>query len=319
MTPIPIVSIIIPTYNMRRWIGEAIDSALAQTYPACEVIVVDDGSTDGTADFLRERYGDRIRLHVQPNAGRAAARNKGFALSQGDYIQFFDADDLMEPDALRLRVDYLQQHPEVAVAYGRPLVFWEDDPAHPFPSDKERYFDQGIDLKTELHAPLLWTLMALVRRKWVARVSGMDEDLTSNEDWHFWLKIAAAGGQFAFVDGPPVARYRQRRANSPDAALAHQWSGIQTLEKIKSLVRDRADYPDLAVDRAIGRQQYGYGYWQLKAGSRKEGLRWLLTSLRHNRESLPAKLVQIGLALVFPPHKVESTYLRLRSKSIDPK
>ena len=75
MTQDSLVSIIIPTYNCRRWLGEAIDSALKQTYRHCEIIVVDDGSTDGTGDWVQGQYGERIRYHWQPNGGVARARN----------------------------------------------------------------------------------------------------------------------------------------------------------------------------------------------------------------------------------------------------
>ena len=95
----PLVSIVIDNYNYRRYIGQAIESALAQTWQPLEVIVVDDGSTDGSAEEL-ERWKDRVRVIVKPNGGQASSYNVGFAASRGDIVMFLDADDLIEPDAI---------------------------------------------------------------------------------------------------------------------------------------------------------------------------------------------------------------------------
>lgn len=94
----PLVSILIPAYNAARWIGEAIESALAQTWPRTEIIVVDDGSTDDTLAVARRYASRQVAVISQPNAGAAAARNTAYARCQGDYIQWLDADDLLAPD-----------------------------------------------------------------------------------------------------------------------------------------------------------------------------------------------------------------------------
>ena len=96
----PKISIVITCYNYARYVGEAIDSALAQTYPHKEVIVVDDGSTDGSADVIA-RYGDRVRFMPQHNRGQVAATNNGYAAAGGDIVLFLDADDRLLPNALQ--------------------------------------------------------------------------------------------------------------------------------------------------------------------------------------------------------------------------
>lgn len=232
----PLISIIIPTYNCRQWIAEAIDSALAQTYPDCEIVVVDDGSTDGTGDFLRERYGDRIRYLYQENRGRGAARNAGLKLARGAFIQFLDADDIMEADALRPRYEFLCANPQVAAAYGHVVLFWDGQPQETFETKNRQSYYNGDILQAEIHNPFLWTMMVLFRKEWADHVGGMDESLKSNEDWHFWLKMAAMGANFRFVDGPPVARYRARRNNPPSSAAIHLLSGVEALTRIKPLV-----------------------------------------------------------------------------------
>ena len=298
---------------MRPWIAEAINSVLAQTYPHCEIIVVDDGSTDDTRALIESRYANRVHYHYQPNRGPGAARNAGLSLARGEFIQFFDADDIMEMDTLGARLVFLQGHPEYAVAYGPATVFWDDDPDHLFESANRQYYTSEDILKAEIHTPFLLLIMALARREWAVRVGGMDESLRSNEDWHFWLKIAAAGGLFAYVDGPPVARYRVRRNSRSQPATMHLLSGIQALEKIRPLVVNRPDYLSLKLDRAVAGWRYGYGYALLREGQRKQGLREILGSLCHNHDGLAAKLTQVVLSLLVPPDQIESEFHRVRS------
>src|SRR5690242_13247080 len=111
-----LVSVIIPTYNGTAFLRETIDSALAQTYPAVEVIVVDDGSTDDTAAVIAE-YGDRIKGIAQANSGTSAARNTGIRASSGDYIAFLDHDDLWAPIKLARQMRVLRDHPELGMVY----------------------------------------------------------------------------------------------------------------------------------------------------------------------------------------------------------
>src|SRR5947207_14277041 len=94
----PLVSILIPGYNAERWIGDSIRSALAQTWPRKEIIIVDDGSRDRTLSVAQQFACGNVLVVSQPNQGASAARNKGYELCQGDYIQWLDADDLLSAD-----------------------------------------------------------------------------------------------------------------------------------------------------------------------------------------------------------------------------
>ena len=102
------VSVIIPCYNAERWLSEAIDSCLAQSYQPVEVIVVDDGSTDDSLKIIKS-YGDLITYRTGPNKGGNYARNLGFSLSKGSYIQFLDADDYLRPRKLEKQIQYLEE------------------------------------------------------------------------------------------------------------------------------------------------------------------------------------------------------------------
>ncbi len=110
------VSIIIPCYNAEKYVAEAIQSALDQTYPHCEVIVIDDGSTDGSLEVIK-CFGDKIRWETGPNRGGCAARNRGLELAQGEWIQFLDADDLISAEKIERQMELARLHrPNVLIS-----------------------------------------------------------------------------------------------------------------------------------------------------------------------------------------------------------
>lgn len=111
------ISVIVPVYNGERYLAEALDSALVQTHPAAEVIVVDDGSTDGSA-AVAERYGSRVRLERQPHGGIGAARNHGLSVARSEYFAFLDADDLFPPDRLAVMMAGFEADPSPGVVAG---------------------------------------------------------------------------------------------------------------------------------------------------------------------------------------------------------
>src|SRR5580698_1730397 len=103
----PLVSILIPAYNAEEWLADTLRSAIAQTWDRKEIIVVDDGSRDQTLAIARQFESDFVKVFTQENQGAAAARNKSFALSQGDYIQWLDADDLLAPEKISKQMEAL--------------------------------------------------------------------------------------------------------------------------------------------------------------------------------------------------------------------
>lgn len=137
----PKVSILIPCYNAEQWVGQTIESALAQTYPKTEVIVVDDGSTDGSLDII-QTFGNSIRWETGPNRGGNIARNRLLELSTGDWLQYLDADDYLLPDKIEKQVRYLNQVPKADILYGpsimeyhQPDKIWQEVLPIPAPHD----------------------------------------------------------------------------------------------------------------------------------------------------------------------------------------
>jgi glycosyltransferase involved in cell wall biosynthesis len=189
----PQVSIIIPTYNRKHFVTDAIDSCLAQTYPNCEIIVIDDGSTDGTEAFLRDTYGERIRYIYQANQGPAIARNIGISSANGEFIHFCDADDQLLPHKIKTCVAYVQAHPDIAVVHTYYQFVAPDGKTPvdttPFPQFGEDLFCTLLRL-TGNHILISSTMI----RKAALDDVGMfahDPDYRSAEDWDLFLRLSA--------------------------------------------------------------------------------------------------------------------------------
>jgi glycosyltransferase involved in cell wall biosynthesis len=194
-----LVSIIIPCYNAERWIGECIDSALAQTYNSIEVIVVDDGSTDNSVSVLRE-YGDKIRWISCENGGPSAARNIGLKLSKGKYIQFIDSDDYINLAKIKEQVEFLEAS-NSDVIYGDwcyqyhqadGLVKLANYTTHQ-PTEDILYYI--IACNRIIHGSCLY------KREIFDKIVGFDESLRIAEDYYFSMRIALEGFKFSYQPG----------------------------------------------------------------------------------------------------------------------
>ena len=205
----PLVSVIVPCYNQGRYLSEAIDSILDQTYSPIEIIVVDDGSTDNTSE-VAQRYASLIKYVFQNNQGLSAARNTGIKNSSGEYLQFLDSDDRLEPDKIRVQADLLNQHPEIGIVYGDVRYFTDGNP------DERKYgFDENSQAwvinRWYNPSPFFTKLLinnvmavncALVRCHIFERVGFFDERLRAVEDWEFWIRCASKGIVFYFIESP---------------------------------------------------------------------------------------------------------------------
>ncbi|HTA96327.1 MAG TPA: glycosyltransferase family A protein [Solirubrobacteraceae bacterium] len=118
----PSVGVVIPAFNAERFLGQALDSVLSQTHPVADILVIDDGSSDGTS-ALATNHSPRVRVERQDNAGIGAARNRGSEMVHGDVLAFLDADDLLTPSSIGCRVELLRQRPEVELVFGQVVRF----------------------------------------------------------------------------------------------------------------------------------------------------------------------------------------------------
>ncbi len=189
----PLVSVIIPTYNRWSYLQMTIDSVLAQTYPHIEIIVVNDGSTDQTAEMLLE-YSNRVRVISQTNQGGTAARNTGLSKARGTYITFLDHDDLMLPNKLERQIALLEQYPEIAVAHCR----WQYIGVQGNILDRIGPLPEGNLFQTLVLGCFLWSGAPVIRRDCFNHVGNFDTSIWSS-DWDMWLRLAKAGYKFGCV------------------------------------------------------------------------------------------------------------------------
>jgi glycosyltransferase involved in cell wall biosynthesis len=206
---VPTVSVVMPAYNVSAYVADAVASVQAQTFSNFELLIVDDGSTDDTADIVRRfaASDNRIRLLRQDNRGLAAARNTALRHARGGFIALLDSDDLWEPRFLEAQVALLEQRPEIDIVTGNgwTLGSHEDgQPARPWPDSRPT-----PDLWTILGDELSVFIMSVFRRRVYDTIGGFDEMLRTNEDFDFWLRAALAGFKFARND-EPLGHYRRR-------------------------------------------------------------------------------------------------------------
>lgn len=183
MTP-SLISCVIPVFNGERFLGEALESVLAQTYQPVEIIVVDDGSTDGTAE-VAARYGTQISYLRQSNQGPATARNLGLSAAQGGFIAFLDSDDLWHPEKLSRQMARLQERPELDLCFTRFQHSWVPELAE----EAKRY--QGHPLSQPLSAYLMSSL--LVRSTVFETFGQFDNGLRGPENMIWFFRTAERG------------------------------------------------------------------------------------------------------------------------------
>ncbi len=181
-----LVSVIIPTYNRKHYITKALDSVFEQTYKNFEILVVDDGSTDNTREYL-QKYGTRIQYLYQQNHGISHARNTGIRNSQGDYIALLDSDDYWLPEKLERQINLFQEHPEYGLIASCCASIRLDGSFR----DKNRPGKSGWILEDLFKANFIRTSSAIIKRECFDTVGLFDEKLKECEEYDLWLRIAA--------------------------------------------------------------------------------------------------------------------------------
>src|SRR5712692_4558912 len=210
----PRVSAIIPAYNGEAFVADAIESVLAQTISVDEIVVIDDGSTDGTAE-VAQRYASRgVRCIRQENRGLSAARNRGIAETSGELVAFLDCDDTWLPGKTALQTEHLMARPQVGLVAGH--IWWWD------PQSNRRWLQRFDDAP----GARLWRELmirncvgnasgVMVRRRTLEEVGGFDPKQIWAEDWEMWMRVLSRW-QIGFIDQPMIV-YR-----TVSTSLTHQ-------------------------------------------------------------------------------------------------
>lgn len=288
----PLVSVVVPTYNYAQFIGEAVESLQKQTYSNWECLIVDDGSTDATAQVVTKLANEdsRIKFYQQNNQRQAAAKNLGLKHAAGQYVQFLDADDALEQHKLQSQVNYLESHGEVDIVYGGVRYFTAagiDESLHSVDEDNLPWMPKTSGQGREMTAALLCknTMVinaALVRRAVIDEVGIFDERLPPAEDWDYWLRCAARNKRFQYEDVPGARALVRAHAVSSSRNRVRMYSSMRLMrEKFKSANTD-AELLKLNSEMATADQGY-LGIEEAAAGNLLQGMRSLLraTALEH--------------------------------------
>ncbi len=250
------ISVIIPTFNRLHTLPAAIDSALAQTHPRVEVVVVDDGSTDDTDALLRS-YDDRLCVLTQPNAGVAAARNAGVAASTGEVVMFLDSDDTLLPDAAAIHAEALTRAPSAIASFGDMTMVsrtgWstsliEERKLRPTRSD-------GVwtNVQDVVATRFVYTNQTVAfRRSSTRQVGGFDEGLWVMEDFDFALRLSAHG-PWAFTSRPVAVRQEGAEGSLTDLASADSTRLDETIELICARALAEGTLTSDVAQRAVSR------------------------------------------------------------------
>lgn len=239
----PVVSVIIPYFNRAYFLGLAIESVLRQTYKDFEIIVVDDGSTDGACDVAAVY--PQVRLIRQSNQGVSAARNTGFRESAGEFVVFMDSDDLLLPDALKIGVQALEAHTEAAFVYGYGKFI--DVDGRPLRSPRQARVKRNHYLQL-LKRNYIWTVCGIMFRR-----DYVDEFRTGMEgcsDWDLYLRITRNNP--IYCHRQTIYQYRRHETNmSSDgelmvkhtlAVFRAQLEAVKGERKLERLCRQQIDF-----------------------------------------------------------------------------
>ncbi|HLL73732.1 MAG TPA: glycosyltransferase [Pyrinomonadaceae bacterium] len=304
----PLISVIVPTYNYGKLIGQSLDSVRSQTYQHWECLVVDDGSTDHTSEVVKGyvKADSRIRYLKQDNRRQAAARNNGIQNSRGEYFQFLDADDLIEPKKFERQVNYMEAHPDVDIVYGDVRFFegenvnklhyllgGEDKPWMPGISGK------GKDVLTALiRKDTIPINTALVRRSVVDKVGLFDERLSPVEDWDYWIRCAAEGMRFQYKDSEETRALVRYHSSSSSKNRRQALRGILVMrKKIKRMVGDREV---LHLNREMAGEEQGLlGVEEVLGGELVKGVHRLYKAAILDK-NMKHKIKWLACALVAP-------------------
>ena len=231
----PQVSIIIPTYNNEKFIGQALDSVLAQTCKSWEMIVVDDGSEDGTADVVAAWRGE-VEYFYQDNAGPSSARNRGLASARGEFVVFLDSDDMLLPSKLSDQLACF----DIDVGLGLIHSGWQtvDSNANPIETIEPWQQVEALDLKGWLQCHPFCLPAVMFRRSLLEQAGGFDPNLHQAEDIDLILRIMIAGARAQWLR-KTTTLYRQH----PDTLTRQTVHRVAWIQHVFAKVFSRQDLP----------------------------------------------------------------------------
>jgi glycosyltransferase involved in cell wall biosynthesis len=295
------ISVIIPTYNSDKFIGDTIRSVLHQTCTDYEIIVIDDGSTDSTKKIIENNF-SQARYFYIPNQGVSKARNYGIRRARGEFIAFLDADDLWLPEKLEKQLEVFKNDPELMLVFTENLDFDTDGFRKTVYLKKERLMKGDVVKNIFLYSNVT-TSTVMVRKQVFQETGDFDESLKVAEDDNLWMRIAL---KFRIQLLDEVLVHYRWTENSLSRSADNLLDGV--LKNIE-LIEDR--YPDLKrrLGRVVLRRKKSdiyssYGYYLFSSGNYSMSRRYYLSSI-----FLYPKIKRIIYCIVslFPPSVIEKT------------
>jgi len=285
-----LISVIIPCFNAGRYIETAIYSVLSQDWPAVEIIVVDDGSTDGSSQRVSARF-HGVTLIRQKNQGVAAARNRGIAEASGEWIAFLDADDFWLPGKLSAQMNELRANPQARMAYSAWAV-WVSDAAAPEADYVHELLSQADDARFWsgpsgwIYPQLLldcavWTSTVIANRSLLAEIGGFDPSLRIGEDYDLWLRASRVTPILRVPR--PLALYRQHLGSITRSAPLENYRSIvisRALSKWGYRHSEATPVTPARVRRALAQSWSQFAVANLQAGQMDRARKGVVMSLR---------------------------------------
>ncbi len=288
----PLVSVVIPAYNSAQHIAEALDSVLRQDYPALEILVIDDGSTDNTREIVA-RYGDKVRLLAQTNQGSAAARNHGIRNARGKYIAFLDADDAWWSYKIRYQVDALAQSGH-KMAYSRFIRWYPDACGHFMHPETEFSVATNLNVsdgKVVTGSPyaellldcIVWTSTVIVEKKELENVGFFDEYLRKGQDYDLWIRLSRRIEMLGLEQPTALYRIHPTCITASIKTINYEYLILsRAVAKWGETGPDgRSPSPGLVTERLM-RSSFGHGYAHLKFGNPRTAMHSFRESMKHS-------------------------------------
>jgi glycosyltransferase involved in cell wall biosynthesis len=265
---LPKVSIHIISFNQRQYIAEAIESALGQDYENLEVVVSDDGSTDGTAEIIasyQRRFPMRlVSLLSQVNVGVTRNANRGLRLCSGKYIAFQGGDDVLLPGKVSAQVQWMEQYENRVLCGHQVEVFYQNN-SRP-PRSYSRFLPEGRGPDAVIRKGVPYSATSIMVRADRIPAHGFDESLGTVSDHMMWIEVLVGGGAYGYVKGT-YSRYRRHSTNVTN----RHFENLGDVEKSYQLISQR--YPQYAASCSYGLLRhvvYTGGVLLLKAGKKAE-------------------------------------------------